>query len=242
MYNYYVKYNEDTIVCETLSDAIEAMTEKLEKLPESQLKEMAEDLHSAEITVVMHGEELTCWSLHENYEYLSSRRISPENTNIWFALQKASDDGWDGPGSYDINEAVMLAQKDAFPIIAVLDAGGDPFCLDELRAGEDYNEKVTRTWRVYGQAGHRQRESFFPSYCYDFSSARQGIRILDVQNSDITGTNDFTVVTITRSSAQECEEELEGQISDGIFEDSRVGYVEEVESTKDIHKRKSKGR
>ena len=87
---------------------------------------------------------------------------------------------------------------------------------------------VTRTWKVYGADGHRQRVSFDQSVKYDWSDERLGTRILEVRNSDITGTNDYTVVRITRDSAEECERELEGQITDGLFENSRVGRVEEV--------------
>lgn len=48
-------------------------------------------------------------------------------------------------------------------------------------------------------------------------------------NSDRTGTNQFTIVKITCNSAKECENELYGQISDGIFENSRVGKFEEID-------------
>ena len=43
---------------------------------------------------------------------------------------------------------------------------------------------VTRAWKVYGTEGHRQRESFFPSYQYDFSNEQNGTRIIEVDNSD----------------------------------------------------------
>lgn len=87
---------------------------------------------------------------------------------------------------------------------------------------------ITRSWRIYGAPGHRQRESFCPSYEYDFSDAYDGIRKIKVENSDITGTNDYSIIRITRPTAAECLEELEGQISDGIFENSRVGDVVEI--------------
>lgn len=45
---------------------------------------------------------------------------------------------------------------------------------------------VTRTWKVYGTEGHRQRESFFPSYQYDFSNEQNGTRIIEVDNFDKT--------------------------------------------------------
>ena len=86
----------------------------------------------------------------------------------------------------------------------------------------------TRSWKVYGAEGHRQRESFSPSYEYNFSNNCFGIRIIKVENSDITGTNEYSIVRITRNNAQECFEELEGQLSDGIFENSCFGKVEEI--------------
>ena len=88
-------------------------------------------------------------------------------------------------------------------------------------------QTVTRTWKVYGAYGHRQRESFHPSYTWDFSKNGK-TRILEVLNSDKTGTNDYTIVRITRDTAVECEAELIGQITDGIFENSRVGVWEEI--------------
>ena len=87
---------------------------------------------------------------------------------------------------------------------------------------------VTRTWKVYGAFGHRQRESFFDSYRNDFSDTECGVRILEVLNSDKTGTNEFSIVKITRNTSEECEDELEGQLSDGIFENSRYGKVIEI--------------
>ena len=86
---------------------------------------------------------------------------------------------------------------------------------------------ITRTWKVYGAEGHRQRESFNPSTENDFS--RDGItRIIEVLNADKTGTNEYSVIRITRDTAKECEDVLFGQLEDGVFENSRYGEVEEV--------------
>lgn len=85
----------------------------------------------------------------------------------------------------------------------------------------------TRAWKVYGADGHRQRESFSPSYKYDFSEDGK-TRIIEVENADKTGTNDYTIIRITRGTAEECVEELEGQLYDGIFENSRTGRIEEI--------------
>lgn len=86
---------------------------------------------------------------------------------------------------------------------------------------------TTRTWKVYGLSGHRQRESFGDSYRWDFSTP-DSVRIIEVLNADKTGTNDYSIISITRNTAEECELELDGQISDGIFENSRVGRIVEV--------------
>lgn len=88
---------------------------------------------------------------------------------------------------------------------------------------------VTKAWKVYGANGHRQRESFSKSYKYDFSE-RDDIRIIEVENSDKTGTNDYTIVRITCNTEEECLSELNGQISDGVFENSRTGFIEEIKA------------
>ena len=86
---------------------------------------------------------------------------------------------------------------------------------------------VTRTWRVYGVNGHRQAESFNASTCYDWSDGGS-VRIVSTQNADVTGTNEYSIVRITRNTAEECQRELDGQISDGIFENYNVGEVVEI--------------
>ena len=71
-------------------------------------------------------------------------------------------------------------------------------------------DMITRAWKVNGVLGHRQRESFNKSYKWDFSKG-DNIRIIEVDNSD-----------------KKCESELKGQITDGIFENSKVGFIEEI--------------
>ena len=87
---------------------------------------------------------------------------------------------------------------------------------------------VTRSWKVYGRPGHRQHMSFSESVRWDFSDKLEGIRILDIENADKTGTNDYTIIHITRNTAKECADELDGQITDGYFENSCVGDVIEI--------------
>lgn len=90
---------------------------------------------------------------------------------------------------------------------------------------------ITRSFKVYGiydgVITHRQKISFFPSFRDDFSTA-DDVRILECDCSDKTGTNDFVVLHITRNTAEDCIAELNGQITDGIFENCRVGKVEEI--------------
>ena len=85
----------------------------------------------------------------------------------------------------------------------------------------------TKAWKVYGMEGHRQRESFNPSYAYDWTEG-ENVRKIEVENSDKTGTNRYSIIRITRNTAEECERELDGQISDGIFENARVGEIVEI--------------
>lgn len=89
------------------------------------------------------------------------------------------------------------------------------------------DEDMTRSWRVYGVGGHRQRESFNSSQVYDWTEG-DSIRRVEIENADRTGTNEYTIIRITRNTPEECEEELRGQISDGVFENSKVGDVVEI--------------
>lgn len=86
---------------------------------------------------------------------------------------------------------------------------------------------MKRTWKVYGAEGHRQRESFNKSVEYDFSENGK-LRKIRVKNADVTGTNEYSIIEIERNTYDECEDELYGQITDGVFENSRTGRIEEV--------------
>lgn len=71
---------------------------------------------------------------------------------------------------------------------------------------------------------HRNKESFEPSHYNDFTGYREGdgVRIIRVLNSDILGTNDYNIVIIARETATQCDDEMFGQWSDGIFENCNV--------------------
>lgn len=56
----------------------------------------------------------------------------------------------------------------------------------------------------------------------------RGLCIIEVENADKTGTNDYSIIRVTADTAEDCQKELDAQISDGIFENSRVGYTKEI--------------
>lgn len=87
---------------------------------------------------------------------------------------------------------------------------------------------VSVNFKVYGTPNHRQRESFYPSERQDFSTA-DNVRILEIFNSDRTGTNEYNILRITRETREECFEELEGQLSDGLYENSNWGGYEVID-------------
>lgn len=89
---------------------------------------------------------------------------------------------------------------------------------------------VSVNFKVYGIPNHRQRESFYPSERHDFSTA-DNVRILEIFNSDRTGTNDYNILRITRETREECFEELEAQLSDGLYENSNCGGYQVIDDT-----------
>jgi len=96
------------------------------------------------------------------------------------------------------------------------------------RKSEREDRKMIRKeFKVYGLPGHRQRESFGKSVCYDFSED-DNIRVLELKNSDKTGTNEYSILAITRNTEEEVYAEMEGQVYDGAFENSKVGMVTEI--------------
>lgn len=87
---------------------------------------------------------------------------------------------------------------------------------------------ITKSWKVYGRDGHRQRMSFGESFRWDFSSEKDGTRIVEVLNADKTGTNEYSILRITRDTLEQLERECAGQLSDGAFENYRIGKVEAI--------------
>lgn len=81
---------------------------------------------------------------------------------------------------------------------------------------------VTKSWKIYGEDGQSS-----VSECWNLSEPGKA-RVIEIEHSDKTGTNDYVIVRITRSSAPECKEELEAQLSGGLLKNYRCGRIEEV--------------
>lgn len=82
---------------------------------------------------------------------------------------------------------------------------------------------VTKVWLVYAK-----KEPKNESYKFDFSNDDNGVRIIEVLNSDRTGCDEFSILKITRNSEEECIQELYGQESDGIWENDELQREVEI--------------
>lgn len=93
----------------------------------------------------------------------------------------------------------------------------------------------TKHFRVYPLEGHRLKESFNESYSLNFSKPDK-IRVINVFNSDITGTNDYTDIVITCDDPESCDREMEGQFTDGIFENCNCSHYVVINEFEDDNK------
>lgn len=76
--------------------------------------------------------------------------------------------------------------------------------------------------KAYQVNGVNDLDSFIDNF-----SEEENIRIIIVEGNDKTQA-DFVVVKIIRNTAAECEHEILGQLSDGIFENIRFSYVDDL--------------
>lgn len=87
-----------------------------------------------------------------------------------------------------------------------------------------------KAFRVYGKEGHRFRGSFFESRILSLSGVPSVI--MDVINSDITGTNEYLILKFTcvfgELPNEAFEHMAEVQAYDGIFECCTIGDIVEV--------------
>lgn len=49
----------------------------------------------------------------------------------WYAIQRDTDDDW-GTGSESYEEAVEMLRKQGYGLIAVIEDGPDPICVQEI--------------------------------------------------------------------------------------------------------------
>ena len=89
---------------------------------------------------------------------------------------------------------------------------------------------VRATFRVFGKDGHRQRASFGESFEFGTLS---GSAHIECVCEDCTLSNKFVDVIVTADSFKRCADELNAQLSDGIFESCTVGKI----LIKDIEKK-----
>lgn len=83
--------------------------------------------------------------------------------------------------------------------------------------------------RVYGEDGHRQKISFLKSSFYDWSEKGKRLRKLSVINSDLLGNdNQFSLIIAECDTREDCAIEINGQLSDGAFENAKKGRIEKI--------------
>lgn len=96
---------------------------------------------------------------------------------------------------------------------------------------ETYKDNViTLTFKVFGDPGHRQRASFSQSREFTTQDGAQ----IKVENADITGNNEYSLVTISAENERDILAELMAQVDDGIFENDSVGEIVEVLSGRKV--------
>ena len=81
---------------------------------------------------------------------------------------------------------------------------------------------VRATFRVFGKDGHRQRASFGDSFEF---SVFGGHTHIECVCEDRTLSNEYVDVIITADSFKSCADELNAQLTDGIFEACTTGCI-----------------
>ena len=82
--------------------------------------------------------------------------------------------------------------------------------------------------KVYGEEGHRQRASFGHSSFYDFGKKGFLTRKVNVLKEDVNKTNDYAIIICDCDTRRDVCREASGQLSDGAFENCRIGKCETV--------------
>lgn len=123
--------------------------------------------------------------------------------------------------------AIWKISGNDLPVLYVKCDSFDTALFIARQKNESYNagmiemDHVTVIYRVFGKDGHRQRASFGKTYSFTtFDDVR-----IKCFCSDTTGSNDYVDVAITANDYRTAIDEMEKQLSDGIFENCRYGKV-----------------
>ncbi len=93
---------------------------------------------------------------------------------------------------------------------------------------------VTKAWKFKTPSLSKKEFSTF----WDWSNKQDGVRIMEVFCADLTGNSSNIVVRITRDTEEDVYDELDGQITDGYFENycGKIRYTEiDPDSVKLVH-------
>ena len=87
--------------------------------------------------------------------------------------------------------------------------------------------------KIYGLEGHRQAESFCKSWAIEgnrlWNNPNNEVEFFGCLCSDYTHTNEFVVFFAKCNSIDAYERLLDGQLSEGTFENQRVGKMQDVQ-------------
>lgn len=83
---------------------------------------------------------------------------------------------------------------------------------------------MKKSYKIYGVNGHRQKVSFISSTNFiDGHGAK-----IELMTADKINTHDFVIMNIEANTAEQIDAAFLGQLSDGIFENARIGRIEEI--------------
>lgn len=83
---------------------------------------------------------------------------------------------------------------------------------------------MTRIWKISVACDQQEKVASQPSATWHCWSGAD----CELLCADRIGATDYVLLSVSADSAEACENELWGQVSDGAFENYRVSSVEEV--------------
>ena len=82
----------------------------------------------------------------------------------WYAVEMNREDNDWGYGSYDLEEAKEMLKNFPNGLIAVIEEGDDPICVEEIPYSDVYDnveaeeQEPARIWKVYSVGGEHDGE------------------------------------------------------------------------------------